>query len=161
MLNEWDSYIGSIRDEFSQENVPIAIERVDDYIHQPRNLCLELEFLRTVAQRSSRHRFRFPKPKKKSLFVNRINGRQTTDPSKTRSHHTHLLTTSESVDNPSGTAPPTFSSTFGGSTSPSDSPFSSAFACSLRPKSKTTTRTKHSSDQIYEYHRHQNQTIKP
>jgi len=45
-----------------------------------------------------------------------------------RNERANLLTTSESVDSPFGTAP-SFSSTFGGSTSESES--SSAFACNF------------------------------
>lgn len=131
-VHKTQSYVRSVGDQFPEENVLVTIEGVDENIHEPRHLSLELKLLRAVAQRSFGDRLRLPITITvifmlwdtecvclcalwKWGFIN--------------NKFTNLLTTSESVDRPFGTAP-ILSSTFGGSTTSSEA---SAFACNLRP----------------------------
>lgn len=43
-------YIRSIGDQLPEENVFVAIERVDNNVHEPRHLCLELKLFRVAAE---------------------------------------------------------------------------------------------------------------
>lgn len=50
------AYIRGIGDELSQKDVLVTVERIDDNIHQPRNLSLELELLSVASQSPPRDR---------------------------------------------------------------------------------------------------------
>ena len=66
------AYIGSIGDQLPQENVFVTVKRVDNNIHEPRNLSLELKLLRIAANRSLRDRLRLPEMKFILCFKNLI-----------------------------------------------------------------------------------------
>ena len=58
-----NTHIRCIGNQLSEENIFVTVERVDNNIHKPRHLSLELEFLRSVAKCSLRNRLRLSKPK--------------------------------------------------------------------------------------------------
>lgn len=60
MVHKTQTYVRGVGDQLPEENVLVTIEGVDDNIHEPRHLSLELKLLRGVAQRSIGDRLRLP-----------------------------------------------------------------------------------------------------
>jgi hypothetical protein len=124
-----NTYIRGIRYELPQEDILVAVEWVDDDVHESGNLSLELKLLGWAPESLPRDRLGFPARNKIILFIKvSIIWQDSNNQHWLAEGYAHLWTTSESVDRPWGTTP-SFSSTFGGLAK--SSLLSSAFTCSF------------------------------